>query len=594
MAPANDSPSNTPGSTPDDRPAGETRYERYVPVPGTERVPVPGARAVGPTPPDELVRVTVRLRARAEPPDPTLLGALPADQRPPYLSREEFAARFGAAADDVAAVRAFAAEHGLRVIDERAAERSVVLEGSAAAVSAAFDVRLLRFALPDGASYRGRTGSVHVPEGLARIVTGVFGLDTRRAAAPRAFFRPLPDLPDGPDGEDPYDGPSPGPSDNPAGRRAAPKNRPWFTPLELGTLYNFPPGDGAGQCVGILEFGGGISTDDLAHYFTGLGVNPAPEVVAVPVGAGANRPGAEPDAEGEVMLDIEVAGALAPRARLAVYFSEFTQQGWVDAIAAAVHDATNKPTVLSVSWGFAEGQFVWTAAALAAVNDSLRDAALLGVTVCVASGDDGSADQVTDGHAHVDFPSSSPYALGVGGTALVADAARRRITSETVWNRGTRQGGSGSGGGGISASFPLPTWQAAAGVPRSVNPGHRAGRGVPDVAAVADPNTGYFVRSGGQDGVAGGTSAAAPLWAALVARINALGARAVGYVNPLLYASAGAAGCRDVTEGTNDPTGQIGGYPARPGWDACTGWGSPDGVKLAAALRGTAGGGAVV
>ncbi|HEY0780329.1 MAG TPA: S53 family peptidase, partial [Gemmatirosa sp.] len=536
---------------------------RLVALPGTERAPVPGARAIGPTPPDELLRVSVHLRARAALPDPALLGAVPVDARPAALTREEFAERYGASDADIAAVRALAAAAGLRVVEEHVARRTVVVEGTAAAIERAFDVRLSRFVHADGTEYRGRVGPVHVPESLAHAVDGVFGLDTRRTARPNAIIRPLPV----------------------GTARAAAAPRAWFTPPELGTLYGFPAGDGAGQCIGIIEFGGGFDTNDLTTYWGELQVAPTPTVVAVPVGTATNAPGKDPDSDGEVMLDIEVAGSLAPRATLAVYFSTFTQQGWVDALTTAVHDTTHRPSVLSISWGFAEGHLTWTAAATKAVNDTLQAAALLGVTVCVASGDDGSTDEVSDGQAHVDFPASSPYVLGVGGTALVADAARTRITAETVWNGGPRATGDGAGGGGVSSVFPLPAFQAHANVPPSVNPGHKPGRGVPDVAANADPRTGYFIRTSGQDSVAGGTSAAAPLWAALLARINASGDRPVGYITPLLYASAGAAGCRDITQGNNDPTGKIGGYAAGPGWDACTGWGSPNGAALGPALR---------
>ena len=536
---------------------------RYVALPGTERAPVPGTRAIGPTPPDEPIRVSVHLRPRAELPDPMLLGATPVDARPAPLTQEEFAERYGASATDITQVREFAQTAGLRVVDEDVARRTVTLEGSADAMQNAFDVRLSQFAHSDGREYRGRVGAVHVPESLAHAIDGVFGLDTRRTAHPNAIIWPLP----------------------PEGTRQAAAPRPWFTPPELGTLYDFPAGDGAGQCIGLLEFGGGFDTADLATYWTKIGVAPAPKVVTVPVGTNTNAPGQDANADGEVMLDIEVAGALAPRATLAVYFSTFTQQGWVDALSTAVHDTVNRPSVLSVSWGYAEGQFTWTTAAINAVNDTLKAAALLGVTVCFASGDDGSSDDIGDGHAHVDFPASSPYALGVGGTALTADTNRTHIVAEVVWNGGTRATGSGSGGGGVSDVFPLPPFQANASVPPSVNPGHRRGRGIPDVAADADPRTGYFVRSSGQDGVAGGTSAAAPLWAALLARINAAGAQPVGYITPLLYASAGVAGCRDITQGNNDPTGQIGGYAAGPGWDACTGWGSPNGRALGPALR---------
>ena len=536
---------------------------RFVALAGTERAPVPGARAVGPTPPDEILRVSVHLRPRAEMPDPLLFGALPVDARPAPLTREQFAERYGASDADIAAVRAYAESVGLHVVDAYVARRTVVVEGTAAAIERAFEVRLSRFTHADGTEYRGRVGPVHVPESLAHAVDGVFGLDTRRTARSNAIIRPIPT----------------------GTSRATPTARAWFTPTELGTLYGFPQGDGAGQCIGLLEFGGGFSTSDLATYWTAVQVAPAPTVVAVAVGSATNSPGTDPDSDGEVMLDIEVAGSLAPRATIAVYFSTFTQQGWVDALTTAVHDTTHRPSVLSVSWGYAEGQATWTKAAINAVNATLQAAALLGVTVCVASGDDGSSDDITDGQAHVDFPASSPYVLGVGGTALVADATRTHITAETVWNGGTRASGDGAGGGGVSAVFPLPAFQAHANVPPSVNPGHKPGRGVPDVAAVADPRTGYYVRSSGQDGVAGGTSASTPLWAALLARVNATGAQPVGYITPLLYASAGAAGCRDITQGNNDPTGQIGGYPAGPGWDACTGWGTPNGATIGAALR---------
>ena len=539
-----------------------TSQPRLIALRGTERLPVPGTRAVGPTPANEPVRVSIHLRPRTELPDPVLFGALPADARPAALTREEFAERYGASPDDVARVRTFAEGAGLRVVAEHVARRTVVVEGTAEAVQRAFDVRLSQFAHPDGTEYRGRVGPVHVPESIAHAVDGVFGLDTRRTARSNAIIHPLP---------------SP-----PQSHAAA---RTWFTPIELGRVYEFPAGDGAGQCIGLIEFGGGFDTTDLAAYWTKLGVSPAPTVLAVPVDGHTNTPGPDPNSDGEVMLDIEVAGALAPRATIAVYFSTFTQQGWVDALTTAVHDTVHKPTVLSISWGYAEGQYTWTPAAINAVNETLKAAALLGVTVCVASGDDGSADDITDGHAHVDFPASSPYALGVGGTALVADAARTHITSEVVWNGGSRATGDGAGGGGISEVFAVPSFQAHVAVPPSVNPGHKRGRGVPDVAAVADPRTGYYVRSSGKEGVAGGTSASAPLWAALLARVNAAGSHPVGYITPLLYVSAGAAGCRDITKGTNDPTGKIGGYPAARGWDACTGWGSPNGRTITAALR---------
>jgi kumamolisin len=308
-------------------------------------------------------------------------------------------------------------------------------------------------------------------------------------------------------------------------------------------------------------------------------------VTAVPVGTGQNRPGADANADGEVLLDIEVAGAAAPGASIAVYFSDFTLQGWVDALTHAIHDTTHNPSVLSISWGFAENEpldgtnatsTLWTPSAVSTVNQALQAAATLGVTVICAAGDDGSSDQFNDGLDHVDFPASSPYILACGGTKLVG--SNGTIESEVVWNE--KALGEGATGGGISSLIPRPSYQPANVVPPSHNPGNFAGRGVPDVAGNADPSTGFRTLVDGQAQETGGTSAVAPLWAALIARINqGLNARA-GFFNPLLYATIGPAGVlKDITQGNN------GDYEAGPGWDACTGWGSPDGAKLLEALK---------
>jgi kumamolisin len=307
-------------------------------------------------------------------------------------------------------------------------------------------------------------------------------------------------------------------------------------------------------------------------------------------------------ADPEVMLDIEVAGAVAPGARLVVYFAQFTERGWVEAITKAVHDEVNRPSVISISWGFAEfedaGTVTFTPQVMEDINRTLREAALLGVTVIVAAGDDGSCDGVLDGNVHVDFPSSSPFVLACGGTTLFTQNGR--ITDEVVWGDGIRADSDqdrlphGSTGGGVSEHFDLPPWQQGNGieVPPSASTNF-AGRGVPDVAAVADGRTGYTIRVFGQDVTGeGGTSAVAPLWAGLIARINQQlaqmpGAKAVGYFNPLLYQKLGPTSAfNDITRGSNDAHGDLGAYSAGPGWDPCTGWGSPNGVNLLLALTG--------
>ena len=515
-----------------------------VEIPGSERTPVPGARSVGPVAADERLEVTLRLRPKQSLASLAATGAL--DDRKPaerqYLSRDAYAETHGADPADLAKVAAFAQTHGLQVVEESVPRRSVILSGTVAAFNAAFTVSLEQFD-HEGGSYRGRTGPVTVPADLDGIVVGVFGLDNRPQAKPH-FQR---------HGEN--------------GDAVSPAAAQPFTPKQLAQIYGFPAGlDGKGQCIGLIELGGGWRPGDLKRYFTALGL-PVPTVKTVSVDGGKNHPTTPDGADGEVMLDIEVAAAIAPKARIAVYFAPNTSQGFLDAVTKALHDKTNKPSVISISWGASESG--WTLQAMQQLDQAFQAAAALGVTICCASGDNGSGDGETDGKAHVDFPSSSPFALACGGTKLLANGTT--ITSEVVWNESTDS----ATGGGVSSTFPLPAYQAGAGVPVSVNPGGGPGRGVPDVAGDADPATGYEVRVDGQDFVIGGTSAVAPLWAGLIALCNQQLPKPVGFLNPLLYGSlVGTGSVRDITVGNN------GAYPAQTGWDACTGWGSPVGATL--------------
>ena len=342
-----------------------------------------------------------------------------------------------------------------------------------------------------------------------------------------------------------------------------------YTPVQVAQLYGLPAGASAkGQTIAILELGGGFRKADLTAYFKALNL-PAPVVTAVSVDKGKNTPGDANGADGEVMLDIEVCAAVATGANIAVYFAPNTDQGFIDAISTAVHDATNKPSVLSISWGGPESS--WTAQARNALDQACLAAAALGVTITVAAGDSGSSDGVAGGGNQVDFPASSPHVLACGGTKLLANGSS--IASETVWNETAAN--EGATGGGVSAVFPLPAWQKGKGVPAA--PAAGGGRGVPDVAGDADPATGYNIRVDGQTTVIGGTSAVAPLWAALIAVINAGNKTSAGFISPALYAAK--AGFRDITQGNN------GAFSAAPGWDACTGLGSPNMPSLLAALK---------
>ena len=533
----------------------------YVAIPGSEREPLPQAQAVGPTDPTERLEVTLRVRRRQPLPVPSVMAVQAPSQRR-YLTGEEYAGQYGADVSDLEKVADFARQHGLHVVTQSAARRSVILSGTVADVSSAFGVTLNDYEYPQG-TYRGRTGPVTIPADLQGIVEGVFGLDNRPFA--RSHVARLP-----------------------AGATAPVT----FTPPDLAKLYNFPPGlDGTGQTIGILELGGGYRPADLRAYFQRLGLA-APRVKSVSVDHARNHPVGTPDsADGEVMLDIEVAGGVAPGADVVVYFApNGSDQNFLDALTTAIHDNTNKPSVISISWGGPESAA--TQSFMQQFDAALQSASLLGITVCTASGDNGAADEGAngwDGQPHVDFPSASPWALSCGGTSLAVSGSA--ISSEKVWNQHATDPNSGSfgaTGGGISQFFPVPAYQQSITLPHPAGSGGHAGRGVPDVAGVADPATGYDIQVDGHyyQGF-GGTSAVAPLWAGLIACINqGLGTRA-GFVNTLLYGKAASSGAlRDVTQGDNKVGPVSVGYSAAPGWDACTGLGTPDGQKLLSVLKG--------
>ncbi|MGO8790493.1 MAG: protease pro-enzyme activation domain-containing protein [Terriglobia bacterium] len=511
---------------------------------------MPGATKSGPCDPTESVQVTVVLRPRPLGEHVKPLSALVASGE--RVTRSEYEARYGADPEDVKKVEEFAHAHSLTPSSVDLSAKTLKLTGTAEAFGKAFQVALAHYQCPEG-TYRGRTGPVYIPASLHGVIVSVHGLDNRPQA--QAHFRVFS-----------------------TGEQSNASTAVSYTPLQVAQLYDFPTSaNGSGETIGIIELGGGYTQSDLDSYFSGLGISPAPSVTAVSVDGAQNAPTGDsggPDAE--VMLDIEVSGSVAPAAKIAVYFAPNTDSGFLDAINQAVGDKQNNPSVISISWGGAES--TWTAQSLQSYNSALEAASAVGVTVCIAAGDDGSTDGVTDGLQHVDFPASSPYALACGGTHLVGSGST--ITDEEVWNDLPSDGATG---GGVSATFPLPTWQANANVPPSVNPGNFVGRGVPDVAGDADPETGYDVDVDGSDIVVGGTSAVAPLWAGLIACFNSQLKTSVGYLNPNLYQKiATEAGTfHDITSGNN------GDYSAGPGWDACSGWGSPNGAVILQALAGT-------
>lgn len=511
-----------------------------VPLSGSERAPVPGARRVGDVDPQSDVDLTIVVR------------------RPPGSGA-------GTAADpaDVDAIERFVRDAGMQVVSADATRRVVTVRGTAAQATAAFDVELGDYEA-DGVTYRGREGSVCLPPGVADRIDAVLGLDDR----PQARMHLKLGAPIG-EAELPHAAPD-----------ATPPHPVPLWPAQVATLYSFPTGvDGAGQTIGIIELGGGYTDADLDAYFAKVGVY-RPQIVAVPVDKGGNAPGG--DADGEVLLDIEVCGAIAPGATIVVYFADPSDRGFYDALSTAVHDTAHKTSVITISWGGPEDS--WTEQARRAFDDVLADAAALGITVFAAAGDHGAGDAAGDGKAHVDFPASSPHMIACGGTTLVGtDGA---IVSEIVWN----DGDGWATGGGISDAFPVPSWQTVT-LPGNLNKTGKPGRGVPDVAGNADITSGYIVLVDGKYSPVGGTSAVAPLYAALTALVNEALGHPVGDLLPKLYGMPVDAGVfRDVTSGDNAvPASSYGpktaGYAAGTGWDACTGLGSIDGTTLVTRLR---------
>ncbi len=522
-----------------------TASQGYKILSGSERKPLPNSRPVGPVNPGEQVEVTVYLRAPATSNLTNNISEQVQRQGRP-MSRQEYIATQSASPDDLAKVEDFARKKGLTVVETDPVGRRVVLAGTATAMSAAFATELQRYEHPDG-TFRGRTGPLHIPSELDQVIVGVFGLDNRPQIL--SHFQSFNQV---------------------AGGKKAKVTTISYTSPQIAQLYGFQTTlDGSGQCIAFIELGGGYKNQDLQTYFGMLGL-PLPKVTSVSIDGGGNHPAGTPDsADGIVGLDIEVAGAIAPGAHIVVYFAPNTNRGFLDAITKAIHDTANNPSVISISWGSAEVN--WTVQAMQAIDQAFQAAAALGITVCCAAGNNGSGGGVNDGLAHVNFPASSPYALGCGGTRL--EAENNHLT-EVVWNDGPNSGT----GGGVSDFFVLPTWQANAGVPLSVNPSFHVGRGVPDVAGNADPQTGYNIYVNGQSLVLGGTGATASLWAGLIALMNQQRGQPVGYLNPILYQNyqqlSQANALRDVTSGNN------GAYSAGPGWDACTGLGSPNGKLL--------------
>lgn len=537
--------------------------EGHIPLPGSELSQPPGfIRDTAPF--DRTGELTVTIWLRRPPGAPPLPDLSRAEPIPPgttrrVMGREEFAKLFGASEADISKVVEFATSHGLEVVpNDQVARRSVVVSGSIESLGAAFGVELWRYVATgeprngkdDVGWYIGRTGPVYVPADLQEIVKGVFGLDTRPIGEPASDSGPT-------------------------------TTTDALTPPQIARSHHFPDSSAQGQTIGLMEFGGGYLRADIDAYFARLGV-PAPAITDVLVDGATNTTGVNEIYDKEVTLDIDVAGSVAPGAKLIVYFAPHTEQGWIDAITTVVNDVVNNPSVISISWGAPELQashtLLWTRAGIETMHELFQAAACLGITVLAASGDRGTQCNITDLRAHVLYPASDPGVVGCGGTATL-DIAHFPANEQT-WEQS---------GGGVSEVFDLPLWQRTRPgieIPNSVNNGAIM-RGVPDIAGFAAPGC-SFIYKAGQAGeehyTVPGTSITTPLYAGLIALINAARGARVGHINADLYALAGSSVFRDMADYRWNAFAGAPGYFSHPGWDACTGLGVVDGAVLSQRL----------
>lgn len=470
----------------------------------------------------EPIKLTIVLKARR-----------PLDPFGPRLSRAELGRRHGTLQAVIDRVVQYVGGHGLTVIHASAAEHCVRLSGTYAQAQSAFAPEQIGRYRWGSRELICRSGHLHVPPNLAEHVVAIMGFDQRPIARPHFRIRPL-----------------------------STPSVVSYDPTQVAKRYGFPTDvTGANETIALIELGGGYDASQMSTYFATQNIHRTGTLEAVAVDDAPTEPSGGPSGpDGEVQLDIELAGSIASAANIAVYVGGNSSRAFLDTVSAAVHDTQRSPGIVSISWGGPETS--WAAQDLDAMDQLFQTAATLGMTVCAASGDSGASDGSADGSLTVDFPASSPHVLGCGGTRLPPQGA------ETAWNDGPQGGASG---GGYSGHFSRPSWQTG---------NDQTGRGVPDVAGDADPATGYTVAIDGVPTTVGGTSAVAPLWASLIALVNqSLGVK-VGFVNAALYATPTA--LTDITSGNNN------GYSAGPGWDPVTGLGTPKGEAVLAALKGQA------
>ena len=546
--------------------------KRYVPVPEIDRF-VHGEPVDLPIDPDERVRVSLVLRPRTphhamREQVERMASQLPHSRK--YFTREEFSHHYGATEEDLAVVAAFAGENMLEAEEISHARRRLVLHGKLGDLARAFGVNFIHLHSEDHGVYRSHHDAVKIPADLEHVVQAVLGFSTRSHYAYPATVSP------------PH------------------VHRQLTDPRTVAKAYEFPSHcTGRGQTIGIISLGGGFHDSDLVAYFQHLGL-PKPKITVVEIDGQKNNP-ADPEAirafcvqngvaglhrargkvhpfphlrrnsaknvEGtlETTMDVELIGTWANQAHIVVYFTHNNSRGKYEAFNAALHDEVHKPSVISCSWGAPEKMI--SRVLVEEMDRQFQAAALMGITICCSSGDQGNGSEDA-GEPQANFPACSPHVLACGGTMLRHSVGPHG--TETVW-REEIAGHIAESGYGESSIFHAANWQSDAGIA-----GQKGGRVVPDVAGKADVETGYDLIVGGIHVPGCGTSAAAPLWASLAALLNEKLRIPVGHITPLLYDQR----CRDGVQ----PIGSSGKM-----WAPKVGLGTPRGSVLLQALQAKSG-----
>ncbi len=505
---------------------------------------------VSDTPNDQPTSATVFLKTTKPAHEETLIKDIMSGKRKP-LTDAEYRKLYAVKTADIAKFRDYAKSHNLSIDTSHAQDGYVKVNGTAAEMQKAFNMKLVDVKHADtGNLFQAQVGDIKLPNDLANVVDNVTGLDQHPIAQMK--MRLLNDA-------------------------QAPKPREFggYTGDEVAKAAGTPDTStlGAGRKAIIMELGGAVNKSDMS-YFTDNGLSKVPTITSKAIDGASITSDGPNGADGEVALDYQNIGMAAPKATQEVVFAPNNDQGMPDVLLYAANEAKVKPDVVSISWGSPESN--WTPSSVQAMEAAAKQAVLKGINIFAASGDNGSEDGVGDSMAHADYPAASAYITGTGGSRLVLKGGK--VSSESVWNDGAQ---GGAGGGAPSSLFKTPDFQkGVADNIVDVNGKPTGTRGVPDVSGVADPQTGFKVRVDGQDATIGGTSAEAPMYSARWMRIkNAFkeqtGSELTGDFKDLLYKAYAdnANVVRDITKGGNDMNGDVGGFNAGAGYDLASGLG---------------------